>query len=91
MWYGMTDERYEELLAADCGTRVAAVDEIWSEGIRLREHLKKLNEAQRMVMYGPNNWRYSEGQVDRDDEEYARYLDHLEERGIGITSKHRNG
>ena len=86
-WTAMTEQRFMELKEKSEREKAENVMEIWNEMLRLREHLHKIAEAQRTVMYGPSNWHISEGIADRTEDEWRRYLDYLVQSGVRISDE----
>jgi hypothetical protein len=83
-WNGMTQERFDELYE-NPDMWADAADEIMAELVRMRNILYMMRQAH----YAMLDWVISEGQGDRDTEEYQNYLDHLNNNGLATTEKNR--
>jgi len=78
---GITEERYEELLASSPLERREASDEIWADLKRVRGVLTEIRGAHYLAM----DWMIRESGGELNDAEFENRVFHLRERGIACV------
>ena len=86
MMTGMTEERLVQL-KDNPELKPAAVEEIWSEMLRLRKRLHEIRQAHYLIY----DWEYVENSGDMDAKELEARRNYLIAIGVAVTQPEKGG